>query len=151
MKRHALQRFLLVLALVSIPGLWLAGCGRQELPPVLEGAVATSTVRMDHPAEKPAIEQTLHRHFEAGSQVPGAEQAVSVFQIAIDSGYALVTWEHEGKGGQALLHSEAGTWTVLESKAGWLGFKGIRKEAPGDVAKRLLDEIDPNWPSYETY
>ena len=151
MKRHALQQFLPMLVLASIPCLGLAGCARHELPSVLDRTAATGAVKADHAAEKAAIQEALHRQFEAGRQDPGEEQAVEVSQLSLDSGYALVTWEHEKKGGQALLYSRAGAWTVLESKPGWLGFKGIRKEVPGDVAKRLLDEIDPNWPSYETY
>jgi len=50
------------------------------------------------------------------------------------------------------LHRQAGAWTVLDYGAAWLGLHRIcQHRVPATVAKRLLDEIDPNWPSYETY
>jgi hypothetical protein len=150
MRRHALQQVLPLLVLASVPCLWLAGCTRQELSPAVAAAVRTTPA--ERSADTAAIRLALHRHFEAGDQGSAEEQNVDLSQVSIDSDYALVTWEHEKQGGQAVLHRQAGAWTVLDSEPGWLGLhKVCRHHVSAVVAKRLLDEIDPNWPSYETY
>jgi hypothetical protein len=148
MRRQALQKMFLSLALVILSSLWWAGCTRQGAPPT----AAPQAAALDRSAEQAAIRQNLHQYLEANGQGGGPEKNVELSQVAIDSGYALVTWAHEGRGGQAVLRNEAGTWKVLEYSPGWLGLKGVSKEnVPVEVAKRLLDGIDPNWPSYETY
>ena len=150
MRRHALQPFLPLLVLASIPCLWLAGCARQE--PSTAVAAAVRIAPAERSADKAAIRLALHRHLEAASQGSAEEQNVNLSQVSINADYALVTWEHERKGGQAVLHRQAGAWTVLDYGAGWLGLHRIcQHRVPAAVAKRLLDEIDPNWPSYETY
>jgi hypothetical protein len=151
MRRHDLQRFLPALVLVSLSCLWLAGCARQEIPLPVDKPPA-SAARADRAAEEAAIRQALHRYLEATGQGSAEEQNVDLAQVSIDSGYALVTWKHEREGGQAVLQSQAGGWKVLDCGPGWLGLEGVCKDhVPVEVAKRLLDEIDPNWPSYETF
>ena len=55
-------------------------------------------------------------------------------------------------GGQALLRWEEGSWKVLINEPGWLGLRRLMKEGVPDVVCRsLLEQIDPNWASYETF
>ncbi len=50
-----------------------------------------------------------------------------------------------------MLRKENGAWQVVECSDGWLGLRGVcRSQVPTDVAQRLLDQIDPQWRSYET-
>lgn len=128
------------LALAALAVLWLAACARQT-PPV-------STPPLNRAAEEAAIRGTLHRYVEPSPDAGPID--LKVAQIGIDSGYALVTWMHEEQGGQAVLLKEAGRWQVLDCNRGWLGMRGVfRQHVPDDVAKRLLDQVDPNWASYE--
>ena len=99
-------------------------------------------------AEVAAVRQALHRY--VGSTDLEAPVDVELAQVAIDSDYALVSWLHEGEGGQAVLHKAGGVWVVMECGPGWLGLRGVCQEkVPVEVSKRLLDGLDPNWPSYE--
>ncbi|MEO8198081.1 MAG: hypothetical protein ABI689_15290 [Thermoanaerobaculia bacterium] len=99
--------------------------------------------------EAPAIRLALHAYID---QTAGAGPVdLEMAQVGVDSGYALVTWAHEKVAGQAVLRKQAGAWEVLECSDGWLGLRGICKEqVPTEVAKRLLDQVDPRWSSYET-
>ena len=111
-----------------------------QAPPPGTSAVGRS-------AEEAAVRQALHLYVDHGKAAP---IDLDVAQIAIDSGYALVTWTHGDQGGQALLRKEGAAWRVLECGPGWLGLRGVCGErVPDEVAKRLLDRIDPNWASYE--
>ncbi len=103
---------------------------------------------MNPATEKAAIRLVLHDFLE---RTPGAQPVdVEVAQVGVDSGYALVTWTHDKEAGQAVLRKQSGAWTVIESGVGWLGLRGVSAEqVPADVAKRLLDQIDPKWGSYE--
>jgi hypothetical protein len=137
-----------VLFVVSLSTLGLAGCARQEAPPTPAASVAPA----EQAADKAAIRQVLHGYMEAKGLGSAPEENVRLAQVSIDSGYALVSWTHEGEGGQAVLQQRAGAWQVMECGSGWLGLQGVCKEdVPVEVAKRLLDQIDPNWPAYETY
>jgi hypothetical protein len=151
MRRNALQLVFTALAVALLAGLWLASGNRQETA----GATAETTVnaaRMDRTVETSAIRQALHRYVEEHGQAATPEADVDLAQVSIDADYALVIWTHEGDGGHAVLQQQAGVWNVKESGPGWLGFRGVCKEGvPDVVAKRLLDAIDPNWPSYETF
>ena len=43
-------------------------------------------------------------------------------------------------------------WTVLAHDKGWMGIKALSREGvPDEVARRLMDQIDPNWASYEVF
>ena len=99
--------------------------------------------------EAPAIRLALHAYID---QTPGTRPVdLEMAQVGVDSGYALVTWAHEKVAGQAVLRKQAGAWEVLGCSDGWLGLRGIcREEVPTAVAKRLLDQVDPKWGSYET-
>ncbi|HEX5760601.1 MAG TPA: hypothetical protein VF121_15550 [Thermoanaerobaculia bacterium] len=142
MKRETAHAAVAALALAALAALGLAACARPT-PPV-------STTPIDRAAEATAIRGALHDHVERSSGVGPID--LQVAQIGIDSDYALVTWMHEAQGGQAVLRKEAGQWQVLKCGNGWLGVRGVfRQRVPDDVAKRLLDQVDPNWPSYEPY
>lgn len=116
---------------------------RAPAPPPLD------TSPMSSQAEAPAIRQALHAYLDHNAA--GRAIDLEVAQVGVDSGYALVTWAHEKEAGQAVLRKVDGAWTVLECSDGWLGLRGIcRQQVPTEVAKRLLDQIDPKWGSYET-
>ena len=99
---------------------------------------------------KAAIQQALlHDMYEEGT---GEPKPVKLEQIALDSVYALATWTRDETGGQALLRWEEGSWKVLINEPGWLGIRRLVQEGVPDVVCRsLLDQIDPNWPSYEVF
>lgn len=100
---------------------------------------------------KAAIQQALLHDTLEGAGEP-APEPVKLEQIALDSVYALATWTQGEGGGQALLRWEEGSWKVLINEPGWLGLRRLGQEGvPGIVCKSLLDQIDPNWPSYETF
>lgn len=154
MKRQAWQyrRYLLgALVCGSLFGVWLAACARQEAPPTAaQKAPQVSLATVDRAAEEAAIRLALHRFIDRDDITRKTD--VDLAKISIDSGYALVSWTHVEKGGQAVLHKEGGVWKVKECSPGWLGLRGVSKEqVPVEVAKRLLDDLDPNWPEYETY
>lgn len=140
----------LILAILVAAG--LGACSRQESLAYLEdnaGAVSIPAPTTDSFAEREAIRQSL-RDFTAG--VRGADGAADlrIVQVGIDSDYALTTWLRGENGGQAVLRKEEGTWKVVDRRPGWYGLKGLRQvKVPAEVAKRLLDELDPNWVSYE--
>jgi hypothetical protein len=107
------------------------------------------TSPMSAQTEAPAIRQALHAYLDHNAV--GRAIDLEVAQVGVDSGYALVTWAHEKQAGQAVLRKADGVWTVLECSDGWLGLRGIcREQVPAEVAKRLLDQVDPKWGSYET-
>ncbi len=149
MKRHTLP-LLSILALAILSSLWLAGCARQEAPSAAK-APTVSAAQRDRTAETAAIRQSLHRYVEENGWAGAPEADVYLAQVSIASDYALVTWTHEGKGGQALLQKRTGAWKVAKCGPGWMGLQGLGEEnVPAETAKKLLDEIDSNWPSYET-
>lgn len=127
----------------------LATCLRQPSPPAPQ-APAKNAVAADRSVEEATVRQALHRY--VGSTDLDAPVDVELAQVAIDSGYALVSWLHDGEGGQAVLHKVGGVWTVMECGPGWLGLHGVcREKVPVEVSKRLLEGLDPNWPSYEKF
>ena len=99
-----------------------------------------------------AIQQALLHDTHEGE---GNPEPVKLEQIALDSVYALATWTRGNTGdtgGQALLRWEEGSWKVLINEPGWLGLRRLLREGvPEVVCKSLLDQIDPNWPSYEVF
>lgn len=144
MKRQALKWSIGILVLVSLN----AGCVRQEAPNAAAQKSPASAAAIDRVAEEAAIRYALHQYVGNSDEQPDVELA----QISINSGYALVSWMHEEEGGQAVLQKRGGVWTVLECGPGWLGFRGVCKEkVPVEVAKDLLNELDPNWHSYEGF
>lgn len=140
--------FLLPMALLGLAA--LGACARHEPPPAAgEQTPPAGTAPADRAAEIAEVRQALHRY--VGSSDLDAEVDVDLAQVSIDSGYALVSWMHDNEGGQALLHQVGGVWAVMECGPGWLGLRGVcREQVPPEVATRLLDQLDPNWPSYET-
>jgi hypothetical protein len=141
-------RFLLISILALILLLSASGCARQQEPAPLPKAVASPPT----PVEKTAIQQALLNATD--DDVPVKAAGIKLEQLAVDSGYALTTWTRGEAGGQALLHKEEGSWTVVMhgSGNGWLGLRGLgRAGVPAETSKRLLDQIDPNWPSYERF
>jgi hypothetical protein len=98
---------------------------------------------------KAAIQQALLHDTYEGTGVP---EPIKLEQIALDSVYALATWTRGETGGQALLRWEEGSWKVLINEPGWLGLRRLMEEGVPDVVCRsLLEQIDPNWASYETF
>jgi len=88
-------------------GIWLAACTRQEAPPAAaHEAPPVIMVPMDQATEEAAIRQVLHQRIDQGGATEKVD--VNLAQVAIDSDYALVYWMHGDKGGQAVLHKEAG-------------------------------------------
>ncbi len=137
----------LSLAGVLVAGLWLGACAGEK-PPAAEATAQMTPA--DLTAQKGAVKAALHGYVDRNR--PDDRNAMEVAQIAIDSGWALVTWMHGEEGGQAVLRLREGGWHVVECGPGWLGFQGVcREQVPPEVAKRLLDQIEPNWPQYETY
>jgi len=109
------------------------------------------TAKPVHPTElyRTAIQQALLQDTYPGA---GDPEPVKLEQIAIDSTYALATWTRGETGGQALLRWEEGSWKVLINEPGWLGLRRLVKEGVPEVTCRsLLEQIDPNWPSYERF
>ncbi|MFY9823322.1 MAG: hypothetical protein WAM82_18210 [Thermoanaerobaculia bacterium] len=154
MKRQArrMRKYSLgVLVCLGLFGVWFVACARQEAPPrAAQKAPQASAAPANRAAEEAAIRQALHRYVDQGDST--GKTGVDLAQISIDSGYALVSWMHGEKGGQAVLRKEGGVWKVKECGPGWLGLRGVCKEqVPVEVAKRLLNDLDPNWPGYETY
>jgi hypothetical protein len=126
-----------------------ATCLRQQAPPAAPVPPANASAA-DRAVEVAAVRQALHRY--VGSTDLDAPVDVDLAQVAVDSDYALVSWLHDGEGGQAVLRKVGGVWTVVECGPGWLGLHGVcREKVPTEVAKRLLDGLDPNWPSYEQF
>jgi hypothetical protein len=138
----------LVIPLCLAGAIVFTGCAKQR-PPSAAGPkeAPASLAAVDRAAETAAVRQALHHY--VGSSDLEAPVDVDLAQVAIDSGYALVSWTHEDEGGQAVLHKEGGVWVVKDCGPGWLGLRGVCKAVPPEVAKRLLDQLDPNWPSYE--
>ena len=84
--------------------------------------------------------------------VKGEPEPIKLEQIALDSVYGLATWTRGETGGQALLRWEEGSWKVLINEPGWLGVRRLVQEGvPDVVCQSLLDQIDPNWRSYEVF
>jgi hypothetical protein len=141
----------LILVLFAVVG--LGACSDQEPAAPVEGtasAAAAANPAEDSPAEREAVRRAL-RDFTAEQRGKDAAADLRIVQIGIDSDYALTTWLRGDNGGQAVLRKEGGAWKVLSRHRGWYGIKGLREvEVPDPVAKRLLDELDPNWVSYES-
>lgn len=154
MKRASMSAVpVLILAILVFAG--LGACSRQEPPAPAEGtasaAAANTSPAEDSPAEREAIRRAL-RDFTAEKRGKDAAADLRIVQIGIDSDYALTTWLRGDNGGQAVLQKQGGTWTVLSRDRGWYGIKGLLEvDVPEQVAKRLLDELDPNWVSYESH
>jgi hypothetical protein len=128
---------------VLVPLLLLAGCN----PSVRTADTASPVPPSD--LYRAAIQQALLQDTYHGTKDP---EPIKLEQIAIDSVYALATWTRGETGGQALLRWEEGSWKVLINEPGWLGLRRLRKEdVPEVVCRSLLEQIDPNWPSYERF
>lgn len=98
--------------------------------------------------EGAAIRQALHAYIDRSPSPKPLD--LEVAQIGVDSGYALVTWMHEKQAGQAVLRKQQGAWNVVDCGEGWLGLRGVcAEQVPADVARRLLDQVDPKWSNYE--
>ncbi len=129
--------------LASLAALCLAGCTQSARTADMINPVPPSALH------KAAIQQALLHDMYDGNGVP---EPVKLEQIALDSVYALATWTRGETGGQALLRWEEGSWKVLINEPGWLGVRRLVAEGvPDVVCKSLLDQIDPNWPSYEQF
>ena len=121
----------------------LAGCTQSARTADMINPVPPSALH------KAAIQQALLHDMDDGNGTP---EPVKLEQIALDSVYALATWTRGETGGQALLRWEEGSWKVLINAPGWLGLRRLLKEGvPDVVCKSLLEQIDPNWASYETF
>ena len=121
----------------------LAGCTQSARTADMINPVPPSALH------KAAIQQALLHDMDDGNGTP---EPVKLEQIALDSVYALATWTRGQTGGQALLRWEEGSWKVLINEPGWLGLRRLMKEGVPDVVCRsLLEQIDPNWASYETF
>ncbi|HWN41112.1 MAG TPA: hypothetical protein VNW71_02765 [Thermoanaerobaculia bacterium] len=128
---------------VALLVLCLAGC--------TQGARTVDMINPVPPSalHKAAIQQALLHDTYDGT---GEPEPIKLEQIALDSVYALATWTRGETGGQALLRWEEGSWKVLINEPGWLGIRRLVQEGVPDVVCRsLLDQIDPNWPSYEQF
>ena len=138
-------RFLLIF--LSLCVLLLAACAhpREDMVRPQTAASVPATT-----ADRLAVEQAVF----AATDDDVAEKAAQLMleQLAFDSGYALATWARGDAAGQALLHKEGEAWTVVAHGHGWMGVRGLTREGvPDEVARRLMDQIDPNWTSYETF
>ena len=129
--------------LVSLAFLGFAACTQSARTVDMMNPVQPSALH------KAAIQQALLHDTHEGD---GQPEPVKLEQIALDSVYALATWTRGETGGQALLRWEEGSWKVLINEPGWLGVRRLVQEGvPDVVCKSLLDQIDPNWPSYEKF
>ena len=128
---------------VLVPLLLLAACNPSVRTADTAQPVPPSALH------RAAIQQALLHDTQEGE---GQPEPVKLEQIALDSIYALATWTRGEAGGQALLRWEEGSWKVLINEPGWLGLRRLSREGvPEVVCKSLLDQIDPNWPSYEVF
>ena len=136
------------LLIVSV-SLLLTGCIAQPQD-VTRPQTAASAPAPATPADRTAIAQSLTRVTDGELARQAAE--LSLEQVAVDSGWALATWSRGDAAGQALLRREGGAWTVLAHDRGWMGVRRLSREGvPSPVAQRLLDQIDPNWATYEQF
>lgn len=127
-----------LIALLSLAGCTQSPQTADTLPP-----------EPPNPVQRAAIQQALLQATDDGAGDPAP---VNLEQIALAGEYALATWTRGDAGGQALLRWEDGSWKVLVQEAGWLGLRRlIQLGVPDRIAKSLLDQIDPNWPSYEVF
>jgi hypothetical protein len=141
-------RFLLI-PVLFVCVLLLAGCVAQPQD-VIRPQTAASAPASATPADRAAIERVLIGATNDDVAVLAAK--LSLEQVALDSGYALATWSRGDAAGQALLRRQGDAWTVLAHDQGWMGIRGLSREGvPGPVARRLLDQIDPNWATYEQF
>jgi len=133
----------------------LAGCTQSARTADMINPVPPSALH------KAAIQQALLHDTYDGK---GEPEPIKIEQIALDSVYALATWTRGSTGantgantgadtgGQALLRWEEGSWKVLINEPGWLGVRRLVQEGvPDIVCQSLLDQIDPNWRSYEVF
>ena len=126
-----------------------AGCTRHPQD-ASRPQTAASAPSVATPGDKAAIEQVLLdvTRDDVAEQVA----KLKLEQVALDSGYALATWTRGDAAGQALLRKDGQAWTVLAHDQGWMGIRGLSREGvPDPVARRLMDQIDPNWASYEQF
>lgn len=141
-------RSLLIALLLACAALFL-GCTRHPQD-ASRPQTAASVPAVATPGDKAAIEQVLAG--ATNDDVVAKVAKLKLEQLAMDSGYALATWTRGDAAGQALLRKEDQVWTVLAHDKGWMGIKALsRKGVPDEVARRLMDQIDPNWVSYETF
>jgi hypothetical protein len=64
---------------------------------------------------------------------------VRFLEITIDEPYALVTWALEDIKGDAILLQEAGSWQLMNIRAGKLGLKDFENaDIPVEIAQRIL-------------
>lgn len=139
-------RSILVPLFLFIIVFFMAGCAQRV-------QTVASAPSPPTPVEKAAIQQALlHATAEGAEEAKGSAAQVKLEQLALDSGYALTTWTRGEQGGQAVLQWESGSWHVLAHESGWMGVHGLVDEGvPDQIARSLLDQIDPNWPSYERF
>jgi hypothetical protein len=153
MKRSVMSAASAVPVLAVVFAFGLGACSRQESAAPAEGtasAAANPGPAVDSPAEREAVRRAL-RDFTAEKRGKDAAADLRIVQIGIASDYALATWLRGDNGGQAVLQKEGGTWKVLSRDRGWYGIRGLREvDVPEQVAKSLLDQVDPNWVSYES-
>lgn len=136
-------RSILVPVCLFLVVFFIAGCAQRV-------QTVASVPEPPTPVQKAAIQQALV-HTTAESD--GKAVQVELEQLALESGYALTTWTSgEEKGGQALLQWDSGSWHVLAQESGWMGARALGREGvPVPIAKSLLDQLDPNWASYEQF
>lgn len=132
-----------LVSLVVLGFLGVAGCTQSARTADMINPVPPSALH------KAAIQQALLHDTYDGN---GEPEPIKLEQIALDSVYALATWTRGETGGQALLRWEEGSWKVLINEPGWLGVRRLVQEGvPDIVCQSLLDQIDPNWRSYEVF
>lgn len=135
-------RSILVPTFLFIVVFFVAGCA-QRLQTVASAPEPPTQV------QKSAIQQAL---LHSTSEESNGAAQVELEQLALEANYALTTWTSGEMGGQALLEWDSGSWHVLTQESGWLGVRALGREGVPDViAKSLLDQLDPNWPSYERF
>lgn len=143
-------RSLLTPLVLVCTALILAGCTSRSEDAVRPQTAVASAPSVATPLDRAAIEQVLAEATDDDVEEQAAKLMLE--QLAVDSGYALTTWARGDSAGQALLRKEGSAWTVLAHDYGWMGVRALGREGvPDDVARRLLDQIDPNWPSYEEF
>ncbi len=78
-----------------------------------------------------------------------AVEAVVNRTVMVDR-FALMGWNQGEMGGTILLEKQGQTWKVLSSGGGWIGLQGLTSQGVSQqTAKKILDQYDSNWQSYE--
>lgn len=136
-------RSILVPVFLFVLVFFLSGCAQRV-------QTVASAPESPNPLQKAAIQQALVH--STAEEARDTAAPVKLEQVALASDYALTTWSRGDMGGQALLQWESGSWHVLARESGWLGARALGREGvPDQIAKSLLDQLDPNWASYERF